>query len=171
MIDQESANALLSAAAIVDTVAMHFKAAKYQMESQYSYGVAAFLRNEAMELWHYAGKIRRYVIKHEAAISDMPAQAAVPVGPADIKQCLESLKTKHKQAGNTVVDIAKKMKAAGYDHVANFMFDLYEHMQKDYQEVAKYANLTTPGIHGNLLNIDSELCEKYGHEPYANAEK
>lgn len=166
MIDQTSANILLSAAATVDVVAMHFKASMYQMEIQYSYGVAGFLRNEAMELWHYAGRIRRYVIKHEATISDIPAQAAVPVGPADINQCLVALKAKHKMAGNTVVDVAKKMKAAGHDHVANFMFSLYEKMQGDYQEVAKYANLTTPGIHGNLLNIDSELCEKYGHEPY-----
>jgi hypothetical protein len=171
MIDQVSANVLLSAAAAIDAIATHFKAAMYQMEIQYSLGVAGFLRNEAMELWNYAGNIRRYVIKHEAVISDIPAQAAVPVGQADINRCLESLKTKHKHAGNTVFDIAKQMKEAGHDHIANFMFELYECMQKDYQEVARYANLTTPGIHGNLLSIDSELYEKYGHNPYDNGKK
>lgn len=171
MIDQASVNILLSAVSTIDTVANHFKAAKYQMLSQYSYGVACFIKNEAMELWANAGKIRKYVIKHDAAISDIPAQAAAPVGPADIFQCLEELRKKHAQACSVVLDAGRKLQAVGHIAPAIFMFGIYEDMQKDYQEVAKYANLTTPGVSGNLLSIDQGMYEKYGQKPYRNVEK
>lgn len=171
MIDQASANMLLSAASTIDTVANHFKAAKYQMLSQYSYGVACFVKNEAMELWVNAGKIRKYVIKHEASITDIPAQAAAPVGPADINQCLEELRKKHKQACSVVMDTGKKLKAAGHDTPAAFMFGIYEVMKNDYQEVARYANLTTPGVPGNLLSIDAALYKEYGSKLYKNVEE
>lgn len=169
MIDQASANILLSAAATIDTVATHFKAARYQMLSQYSPGVACFIKNETMELWVNVGKIRKYAIKHGAAISDIPAQAATPVGPADINQCLEELRKKHMQACSVVLDTGKKLKASGHDAPAVFMFGIYEDMQGDYQEVARYANLTTPGVPGNLLSIDAALYEKYGSKLYKNA--
>lgn len=162
---------LLSAASTIDTVASHFKAAKYQMLSQYSPGVACLIKNEAMELWVNAGKIRKYVIKHGAEIRDIPAQATAPVGPADIHQCLEELRKKHMQACIVVMDTGKNLRAAGDDVPAIFMFEIYEEMQKDYQEVAMYANLTTPGVPGNLLSIDAALYEKYSSMLYKNAQE
>jgi len=169
MIDQASANMLLSAASTIDTVSKHFEAADYQMLSQYSDGVACFIYNEAMEMRANARKVRKYVIKHEAAISDIPAQAAAPVGPADINQCLEELRKKHKQACSVVMDTGEKLKAAGHDAPAAFMLGIYEVMQDDYQEVARYANLTTPGVPGNLLSIDAALYKEYGAKRYGNA--
>lgn len=168
MIDQQTANMMLTAASTLDTVALHFKAAKYQMRKQYSEGVACFLSNEAMELWRHAGRIRNYVIKHDAMISDIPAQAAAPVGPAEINQCLEALKVKYKQAIGVVVEVGKKTQAAGHTMPAIFIFEICEDLQKDYQEVAKQANHTTVGIPDNLISIDRDLCRKYSTKLYKN---
>jgi hypothetical protein len=168
MIDQATANTMLQVAATIDTVAAHFKAAMYQMQKNYSDGVACFLKNEAMELWRNAGKIRDYVILHEADIVNIPARAAAPTGSAEMSQCLEELKKRHNQVCSVTHNAGKQLKSAGHDAPANFMFSLYESMQKDYQEVAKYANLTMPGISSNQKITDAELYRIYSGKLYTD---
>lgn len=161
MIDQQTAEMILSVASSLENVACQYRAAGYAMRQNNNIGLAAFLKNEESERMRCMRGMVDYVLLHRGKISQILPRAPVAVTDTTASQCLSILVKQDEGILSQLQGACNQLTSNKQLPAAVYVSSVAEKIQYECNEVRGVMDNMGENVYPGMIAIDLAMRKKY----------